>query len=142
MSHRACGCVGGPPNPPIKYMELTHHSRVQFLRGGSAPRRREGGSSTANPTRKQDWKLASSKHQQRHSHQPAAQHASLIAQHPEHSEQGVLPRSSSSEPQTIQGPQVYSPQKWTANSQQQTLNVCVHAGNVRFSDMQACSVSV
>lgn len=82
-------------------MELTH-SRVQFPRGGSAHRRREN---TANPSRKQDWKLASSQ-QQRHSHQPAAQHASLAPQQPEHGEQGLLPRSSSFEPQTLQGPQV------------------------------------
>lgn len=90
-------------------MELIH-SRGHFLKGESVHRHRQGGSGTANPPSKLDWKLGSSKqhHQQhRHSHQNAAQHFLGQSQvKVEHGERGVLPQSSSMEPQTTAGPKV------------------------------------
>ncbi|CAM9532429.1 unnamed protein product [Ectocarpus fasciculatus] len=84
-------------------MELVH-SRGHFLKGGSVHRHRQGGSSTANPPSKLDW--SSKQHQQhRHSPQNAAQHFLSQSQvKVGHGERGVLPQSSSMEPQTTAGP--------------------------------------
>jgi len=85
-----------------------------MLRAGpaahAAHRRREGGGTgAANPSRKLDWKFASSKQHphQRHSHQPAS-----LGKHqlrPEHGDsgahRGLLPRPAF-EPQTHATPQV------------------------------------
>ncbi|CAM9322367.1 unnamed protein product [Ectocarpus sp. 12 AP-2014] len=94
-------------------MELIN-SRGYFLKGGPVHRQRQGGSSTVNPPSKLDWKLGSSKQHQQHrySHQNAAQHFLGRAQvKMEHGERGVLPQSSSMEPQTTAGPKTLQQQQ-------------------------------
>lgn len=84
-----------------RHMELTH-SRVQFLRGKSAPRRRDSSNRAATSPGKLEWKVASSISKQ---NQPPVQQV-VLGRKLEHSERSVLPRSSSFEPQALTVPQV------------------------------------